>query len=151
MANHFLSILKNVGRVAAGVEQVAGPLIGAVGGPGAQALVNLLDPVFQRLMSAPLAVEIQTAHVTQKPPGFDQVRQAAVTTDFDSSLDLTRDILQMNGYELSYSMDLLRASNDAQVASYKAMAALKASFKVLPTTPPATRVTIIDPPATATT
>ena len=122
----FISILKKIGSVVLGAEHVIAPiaesLLPTLSGP-----IAAIDDIFQRLQATITTVEVSTP-----TDGQGTVKSAAVVADFESGLSFTQSILALEGKKLIWDDVQLQAAITAQVAAYNAMAALKASFKVVP-------------------
>ena len=72
--------------------------------------------------------------------GQGQLKSDMVTNDFASGLELTQQILALEGKQLTYDAAQLQIAINSQVAAYNAMAALKASFKVIPIPVPVVKI-----------
>lgn len=121
----FLSIFKKIGSIALKVEHVASPIISTML-PGAAPIIMELDTIFQHLQSAVITVESNNPLDAQ-----GAVKSASVVSDFNSGLELTQSILAMKGEMLSYDATALQTAISAQVTALNAMAAVKASFKIV--------------------
>ena len=122
---NFLGIIKKIGTILVGVEHVAAPVISAAF-PALAGPISLIDPIFQKLQNTIITVE------NNNPlSGQGQLKQDAVINDFTSGLDLTQQVLALQGKKLEYDENLLKDAITNQVAAYNAMAKLKASFKVV--------------------
>lgn len=120
----FIGILQNIGKVVAGVDQVAGPIL-TVAFPAAAGPLAALDAIFQRLLAGIVTVEVKAP-----ADGNGPEKNLAVVADFDAGLALTQSVLAMEHKHLTYDPHLLAESIAAQVAAFNAMAALKASFRI---------------------
>lgn len=121
----FISILKTIGSVFLGIEHVAAPIAEALI-PAAAPVIAEIDSIFSRLQSAITTVEAQSPVGTA-----GAVKSDVVTQDFNASLGVAQSVLAMAGKQLSYDTAALQTAINAQVAAYNAMAAVKASFKVI--------------------
>lgn len=127
----FVSILKSIGTVLFGIEHVAAPIAEALL-PAAAPVIAEVDSIFARLQTAITTVEAQS------PVGTSgTVKSDVVTQDFNASLGVAQSVLAMAGKQLSYDTAALQTAINAQVAAYNAMAAVKASFKVIDVPKPA--------------
>jgi hypothetical protein len=121
----FISILKQVGTVALGVEHLAAPIIAATV-PGAGVVVSRLDNIFSRLQST-----IQTVELTNPISAAGPAKAAAVATDFKASLALTQEVLALQGKSLTWDDTTLNEAISAQVAAFNAFAKVKASLQMV--------------------
>jgi len=127
----FISILKTIGQVATGIEQIAVPIATAVM-PQYAPKIAQADSLFQGLQTA-----IATVEASNPVDGQGAIKSAAVVSDFQASLSVAQEALALDGKMLTYDSTALQTAINAQVTAYNAMAAVKASFKViaLPPTP----------------
>ena len=125
----FVSILKKIGSIAISVEHVVAPIAETLL-PAFGTTIAAIDGIFQRLQAT-----IATVEVSNPAAGQGVVKAQAVVADFEAGLSFTQDILALEGKKLVWDDTQLQAAISAQVAAYNAMAALKASFKVVPVAP----------------
>ena len=124
----FISILQKVGGILLGVEHVAAPIAEVVFPQFAGAVAEV-DSLTARLQSAITTVEANAPVGTA-----GQLKSDAVTNDFNAAIGLVQSIMGFSGKAVSYDAAALQTAINAQVAAYNAMAALKTSIKVVPTT-----------------
>jgi hypothetical protein len=115
----FLSVLKGIGDVVRATAPLVSPLIGAFN-PGAAS-------IFTTIVGG-----ITKAEDAFKDPGMGVQKFALVVEEFETSLQLTNDVLGLKGEMLEYDAAALKEMVDSQVAALNAMAKLKASMKVVP-------------------
>lgn len=121
----FVSILKHVGSTLIGIEHIAAPVAEGLF-PMYAPEIKLLDDVFSKIQVGIIANEV--ANPTN---GQGSVKAAISQTNFDVSLSLIQDVLKTQGKLLTYDGDALNSVINSQVTAYNAMAALKASFKIV--------------------
>jgi hypothetical protein len=121
----FISILKTIGSTLLGIEHVAVPIADALL-PAADPIIAEVDTLFGRLQNAITTVEANSPVGTA-----GTLKSDIVTQDFNASLGVAQSVLAMAGKQLSYDTAALQTAINAQVTAYNAMAALKASFKVI--------------------
>lgn len=122
----FISILRRIGTVALGIEHIASPLVGALV-PGAGPAMVVLDSIFAHVQTAIVTVEANNPVTAAGPQKAD-----AVVADFQAGLDVTNQVLALEGKTLTYDGALLQKAIADQVSAYNGFAAVKASFKVVP-------------------
>jgi hypothetical protein len=129
----FISILKQVGVVAAVIEHAAAPIITAAV-PGTGIVVGQLDQLVTRVQTS-----IQAAEIANPAAAAGAQKSASVASDFEASFNLANSFLALEGKTLTYDKDLLTTAINTQVAAYNALAAVRTSVKVvpLPLPPPA--------------
>lgn len=120
----FVSILKTIGSAILGVEHIAAP-IAEIALPQFAPIIAKVDGIFGRLQNAITTIE------TQRPTDHGQVKADAVKADFEAGLAVALDALNLAGKKVAYDDAALQRAIDSQVAAYNAMAAVKASFKVV--------------------
>jgi hypothetical protein len=125
----FVSILKRIGAVATGIEQIAVPAAEAAL-PQFAPLIAEADGIFKRLQTT-----VATVEASNPADGQGQLKAQAVTTDFQASLELVQQVLALEGKTLTYDDTSLQTAINSQVAAYNAMAQIQASFKIVPITP----------------
>lgn len=128
----FLSILKKVGSVALGIEHVAAPILGVVI-PGAAPVIAEIDNIFKTIQTG-----VMTAEANHPTDGLGKLKSDAVIADFQSGIALAQEFMAMEGKTIAYDAAALQDAISSQVQAYNAMAALKASFKVVPLPPKTT-------------
>ena len=122
----FINIIKKIGTVALGIEHIAAPIAETLL-PGFAPIIAGIDNIFQHLTGA-----IVTVEANNPTTGQGVIKADAVTADFESGLELTQSILAMEGKKLTYDAAALQTAISSQVAALNAMAAVKASFKIVP-------------------
>jgi len=121
----FLSILKNVGTVALGIEHIAAPIISATV-PGAGIILSRVDSIVSLVQSG-----IQRQEITNPATASGPDKALAVANDFEAGLAITNEVMATQGKTMVYDKVALKTAIDAQVAAYNAMAAVKASMRMV--------------------
>src|SRR4051812_46303335 len=103
----FINILKRIGGVALGIEQVASPLL-AIAVPGAGPALAMVDGIVQRVLNT-----IATVEANNPIAGNGQLKSAAVIADFQASIDLAQNIANLQGKTLQYDVPALQKAIDA--------------------------------------
>lgn len=126
----FVSVLRQIGGFALGVEKIAAPIVSA-NVPGAAAEIAILDPLFQNLQ-----VAIQTMEI-HSPEGSGDLKSGAATANFQADLAFTQSVLAKVGKTLQYDTVRLQSGISNQVAALNDWAAVQASFTVVDLPKPA--------------
>ena len=121
----FISILKTIGKTILGVEHLAAP-IAEVAFPQFAGAIAEVDSLTSRLQSAIVTVEANSPVGTA-----GTLKSDVVTQDFNAAIGLAQSIAGFAGKQISYDASALQTAINSQVAAYNALAALKASFKVV--------------------
>lgn len=119
----FLSVLRKIGSVVAGVEHVAVPLISAVD-PALAPLLSTIDGWVNRVQSTVLTVE-----ANNPVDGQGQVKLQAVIADFEAGLSIANAIAAGHGKKIDYNHPKFDESVGHLVAFYNGMGEVKKSFK----------------------
>lgn len=129
----FLGVLKTIGKV--GLAVAKSPLVGLIpGGTIVQNVIRSTGALVDQIHDSTIAAEVLN-------PGDGQgaAKLSSVMSDFDewfnSSMEVTNDVLAIRGEKVTYDAALLKQTIDAQVAFFNLSNKLKQSFKIEKVTP----------------
>ncbi len=119
----FFGVLKKIGKVSLGVEQVAAPI--------ASIMFPASAPVFKMIDSWATKVHdtVVTVEANMPMDGAGKLKSDAVIADFEAGLDLTNSFLASKGKMLDYDHAELQNAINSFVAGYNSLAKVKQSFK----------------------
>lgn len=121
----FISILKKIGSVVAGVEHVAAPILSGLYPPAAPWLAKL-DNAVQLLNGSIIATE-----ANNPKDGQGGLKSDAVNADLNAYIDTMNSGLAFANKKIVDDPALRQAAINAVVAGYNATAQWKASFKTV--------------------
>lgn len=121
----FLSVLKKIGSVVAGVEHVAVPIL-SLADPALAPLLGKIDGWVTRTQAAVLSAE---GTITAVKSGG--LKQQAVIADFETGIETAQAALAVTGKTIQYDVALYKKVIDDFVSAYNDAAEFKKTWKIV--------------------